>query len=458
MYGGGILARIAGLTETIFFGGMLLSGPREESRRTESGMRDADMRDAFDNAAVGLALLDADGNIIAANVALRAMFSRGESEIQGAAFNSLFYADGEVEEVLASTSYRGEGRLVRRDGESVPVEVRVSPLREGDARGVAVIEDITRQRRAEEAFVESEGRFRQLFENSVDALLIHDEAGRIVDCNVEAYRSLGYTREELLALSVKDIAEDVISEEEREARAGETSWQRAMSSLPGKPIGMHENRHRRKDGTTFPVEVALSSMNYGGRRMIFAAIRDITERKALEERLSYQAFHDSLTRLPNRALFMDRLEHALARGDRRGLGVAVLFLDLDNFKDVNDSFGHDTGDRLLVEIGDRLASCVRSADTVARLAGDEFTVLLEDVGSMQDAVLVVERIETVFREPVRLDARNLAVTASIGVVVEMSTGHSPQELLNYADTAMYRAKKAGKARYEIHGSGEPEGD
>lgn len=431
---------------------------------------ETDMRDAFDNAAVGLALLDAEGRITAANAALRTMLGCDAGEIQGVALNSLFHADGDVEEVIlafmpaggGSTHYRGEGRLVRGDGESVPVKVTVSPLREGDDRGVAVIEDITRQRRAEEAFAESEERFRQLFENSVDALFIHDEEGRIVDCNVEAYRSLGYTREELLALSVKDIAEDVISEEEREAMVGETPWQRAMSGRPGKPVGTHENRHRRRDGTTFPVEVALASMDYGGRRMIFAAVRDITERKAREERLSHQAFHDSLTGLPNRALFLDRLEHALARGQRREFGIAVLFLDLDNFKDVNDSFGHDAGDRLLVEIGGRLASCVRSADTVARLAGDEFTLLLEDVGEIQEAVRVAERIETVFEKPVRLDARELAVTASIGVVVETGSGRSPQQLLNDADTAMYRAKKAGRARYEIYdsiyGSDEPESD
>lgn len=432
----------------------MLSGPREELCRIET-----DMLDAFDNAAVGLALLDAERHVTVANTALRTMLGRDAGEIRGAALNSLFYADGDVEEgILASAPYRGEGSLARGDGESVPVRVTVSPLRESDNRRVAVIEDITRQRRAEEAFAESEGRFRQLFENSVDALLIHDEEGRIVDCNVEAYRSLGYTREELLALSMKDIAEDVVSGEEREAMSGETPWQRAMSGRPGKPVGTRENRHRRKDGTTFPVEVALSSMNYGGRRMILSAVRDITERKAREERLSHQAFHDSLTGLPNRALFMDRLEHALARGERRELGITILFLDLDDFKDVNDSFGHETGDRLLVEIGSRLASCVRSADTVARLAGDEFTLLLEDIAELREAVRVVERIETVFGNPVRIGARELAVTASIGVVVEMGSGRSPRELLNNADTAMYRAKNAGKARYEIYGSGEPESD
>ncbi|HEX2729613.1 MAG TPA: diguanylate cyclase, partial [Rubrobacteraceae bacterium] len=353
---------------------------------------------------------------------------------------------------------RGEGRLVRPAGESVFVKVAVSPVREGEDRGVAVIEDITRQRRAEEAFAESEGRFRQIFENSVDALLIHDEEGRIVDCNVEAYRSLGYTREELLTLSIRDIAEDVISDEEREAMTGETPWQRAMSGRSGAPVGTHENRHRRKDGTTFPVEVALASMDYGGRRMILAVVRDITERKAREELLSHQAFHDSLTGLPNRALFTDRLEHALARRERAEFGIAILFLDLDNFKDVNDTFGHETGDRLLVEIGGRLASCIRSSDTVARLAGDEFTVLLEDVAEIREAVRVIERIETVFRDPVRIDARDLTVTASIGVVLETGSGRSLQELLNDADTAMYRAKNAGKARYEIYGFDEPESD
>lgn len=422
------------------------------------------MRDAFESAAVGLALLDADGCVAEANASLRNMLGYDAREIRGLSLNAAFRADGGVREGLLSSMlagdghYRGEGRLGRKDGGDVLVKIEVSPLWEDGGRGVAVIEDITRARRVEEAFAESEVRFRQLFENSVDALLMHDEEGRILDCNVEACRSLGYTRAELLSLSVRDIAVDVMSEEQQEAVGEEAAWRRAMRGRPGAVVGTYENRHRRKDGTTFPVEVALASMDYEGRRVIFAAARDISERKALEERLTYQAFHDSLTGLPNRALFLDRLEQALARADRREFSIAVFFLDLDNFKDINDTFGHEVGDRLLAEVGSRLTSCVRAADTVARLAGDEFTVLLEELGNGDEAVRVVERIETIFQEPVTVNGRDLSVTASIGVVVDAQSGRSPRELLNDADIAMYRAKRAGKARYEIHVPGDSGSD
>jgi diguanylate cyclase (GGDEF)-like protein len=173
-------------------------------------------------------------------------------------------------------------------------------------------------------------------------------------------------------------------------------------------------------------------------------ITDVTERTALEERLEHQALHDSLTGLPNRRLFVDRLEQALRRIRRRKeIGLAVLFMDLDGFKVINDSLGHDTGDRLLAEVAERLRGCLRPEDTLTRFGGDEFTVLVEDVRASDDAAGVAERIVEELREPFTVDGRELYVAASIGVGLTSDGTKGSEELLREADTSMYRAKEEG---------------
>jgi diguanylate cyclase (GGDEF)-like protein len=185
---------------------------------------------------------------------------------------------------------------------------------------------------------------------------------------------------------------------------------------------------------------------------VVGTVQDITERKALEKQLEHQAFHDPLTDLPNRLLFMDRLEHALARTERREESIAVLFLDLDNFKLINDSFGHAAGDQLLLQVADRLDGCMRPQDTVARFGGDEFTILLEDGADVDEASLVAKRIIDELQAPFVLLGNDLFVTASIGIALSSRTSRRPnlvEDLLRDADTAMYRAKATGRANYAV---------
>src|SRR5829696_8967556 len=185
---------------------------------------------------------------------------------------------------------------------------------------------------------------------------------------------------------------------------------------------------------------------------VVGTVQDITERKALERQLQHQALHDPLTDLPNRLLFMDRLEHALARTERRGEPIAVLFMDLDNFKLINDSFGHAVGDQLLLQVAERLDSSMRPQDTVARFGGDEFTVLLEDRAEGVDATLVAKRIIEELRVPFALLGYELFVTASIGIALSSRTHGRPklmEDLLRDADAAMYRAKATSKASYAV---------
>jgi diguanylate cyclase (GGDEF)-like protein len=178
------------------------------------------------------------------------------------------------------------------------------------------------------------------------------------------------------------------------------------------------------------------------------SFRDVSERKQLEDRLAHQAFHDALTNLANQALFRDRVEHAVARVSRSGARLAILVLDLDNFKTVNDSIGHPAGDLLLVAAAERLVGCLRTADTAARLGGDEFAVLLEDAGDDADVVEVAERILAAFAEPFLIGSKELFSSISIGVAFH-AVGTGPYEFLSDADLAMYTAKRKGKARYEV---------
>lgn len=178
-------------------------------------------------------------------------------------------------------------------------------------------------------------------------------------------------------------------------------------------------------------------------------LEDVTERRVLEDRLSYLAFHDDLTGLPNRPLFLERLGHVLDRAGRMEGKVAVLFMDLDNFKHVNDSLGHRAGDQLLSEVAGRLQKVLRPEDTVARFGGDEFTVLLDEVSGSDDAVEVARRIASSLRAPFHLDGHEVFVTASIGIVLEDPRVESAEDLLRYADIAMYAGKESGKDRHEI---------
>jgi diguanylate cyclase (GGDEF)-like protein len=202
-------------------------------------------------------------------------------------------------------------------------------------------------------------------------------------------------------------------------------------------------RHWTNEDRRLVVQLALE-----GSLVVENAALRASEQQRLDE-LAHQAFHDSLTELPNRALFTDRLGLALARTNRRKASVAVLFLDLDDFKPINDRFGHDAGDRLLRAVAERVRACVRPEDTVARLGGDEFTVLLEDIVDVRYAIGVAERIEEALHEPFPIDGHEATVTASIGIAVSTGRVASADDLMRNSDQAMYEAKRKGRARHVL---------
>ncbi len=299
-----------------------------------------------------------------------------------------------------------------------------------------------------EALQESEELYQNLYDFAPDAYLTLAADGKIVSINQYGAAALGYSKQELM---YRDFA-SVVHEDDRDY------FHQLFTRIFQEKLAIAEVELRkvRKDGSVIweRQRSQLISDRDGEPVELRMICRDITERKQVEEQLRQNAFYDALTGLPNRVLFTERLEQAVGHTRRHKEDLfAVLFLDLDRFKVVNDSLGHLTGDRLLIEIASRLKLCLRQSDTVARLGGDEFTILLPDIEDSSDAIRVAERIKEELQLPFTLDANEVFTSASIGITLSTTGYDSAQDVLRDADIAMYRAKSQGAARYEIFNTG-----
>ena len=289
----------------------------------------------------------------------------------------------------------------------------------------------------------SEARFRSLVQNSSDVIFIVEADTTIRYTSPSAQRVLGVHAREL-------VGTKLINHVHTEDWARATHFFHGLLEAQGGVPSVSEWRLLRTDGPVIWTENTgtnlLREPTVGG---FVVNTRDISERRTLESQLNHQAFHDELTRLANRALFLNRVEHTVARVPRGKHPSAVLFLDLDDFKKVNDSLGHAVGDELLVATASRLTTCVRPGDTIARLGGDEFAVLLEDVDGMTDVVTVAERISTALSTSFQLGGRDVFIGVSIGIA-SLEMGDSPDEVLRNADLAMYFAKSRRKGQFAVY--------
>ncbi|MDY0269195.1 diguanylate cyclase domain-containing protein [Trichloromonas sp.] len=293
-----------------------------------------------------------------------------------------------------------------------------------------------------ESLRQSEERYRTLFECNADGLLIADMASRRVRfVNPMICTMLGYAEDELLGMTLEEIhpessLPEVIAEFEKVVAA-------ELYHFRDIPC-------RRKDGTVFFADINGTILHLDGIPCRLGIFRDVSERKRAEDRLKHQATHDELTGLANRTLLQDRLESAIHYAQRSGRMVGVLMLDLDRFKEINDSFGHDFGDRLLRAVAQRLTKTVREADTVSRLGGDEFVILLAELPDSQRVGMIAEKVLRHLTEPLSIDKREITLTASLGGSLYPQDGADGETLVRFADLAMYQAKRNGRNRFALY--------
>ncbi len=413
-------------------------------------------RAAFEQAPIGMALVSPEGRWLRVNDALCRMTGYRQDDLLGRMFTDITHPDDRQASVAARRKLvdgdqaikRLRKRYIRSDGSIAWGAVTSTMIRAKNGTplySVAHIEDVTAQVEADEELRLSEQRNRELVENARDAIYSADAAGNFLSVNQAAVDISGFSRDELLKMSFFDL---IASEDA--ARAAEV-LKRAFAGGDDEVVQL---RLTAKDGHSVFVEVSGRVIERDGEPIRVEGIaRDITERHVLQEQLAHQAFHDSLTGLPNRVLLLDRLSQALARSERGHGQVAVMLLDLDNFKLINDSLGHHAGDDLLVTIAPKLKQQMRGSDTVARLGGDEFAFVVETFSSERDLAAVAERVTGVFARPFPVEAGGLQrLSGSLGIALN-HPGENAEDLLRNADTAMYRAKQQRRGSFEFYDDG-----
>lgn len=354
------------------------------------------------------------------------------------------------------TPWQNEYRLKFADGTERWLYVNATPERESDGSTLwhGFVTDITEQKRAEIERHEVETRYQTIIQTSLDGFWIMGTDGRILEANDAYCRMIGYSRDELQQMSMTDL---------EMCESVEQTHQRIQTVIACG--GDHfESKHRHKDGHVLDVDISTMYHSGSAGGVLYAFMRDITDRKRMEEQIRQLAFYDPLTKLPNRRLLHDRLSLALATSKRNGCYGALLFLDLDNFKPLNDTYGHKVGDLLLIEAARRLQSSVRTIDTVSRFGGDEFVVIISQLEpsldkSVEQVRRIAEKIRTALSETYLLTGTRQDLTktliehhCTVSIGVEMFIDHVEklEDLMKWADAAMYHAKEAGRNQIRFY--------
>ncbi|MDY6785004.1 MAG: EAL domain-containing protein [Cyanobacteriota bacterium] len=379
-----------------------------------------------------IVIIDREGCIRFANPAAAQLFNRPLTTLMGyyLGWPSVNHEITEIE-------------ILQPTGKLIIAEMRVTATTwDKQEAYLASLRDITERKYAEEKLRESEEKYRQIVEMAAEGIWMLDRSHKTTFVNQQMAEMLGYEVDEMMGKSLFDFVHDT------ERRNAQTHIIRRQQGIEEK----YDFKFRCKDKSPLWTTVAARPLfNSEGRYSgALKMVADITDRKLAEAQLEHNAFYDSLTDLPNRTLFMERLARALYYARRNsGYPFAVLFLDIDNFKTINDSLGHVVGDRLLVEIARRLETCLRENDTLARLGGDEFTILLEETESLTAAIPIAQKIHDILKCPFKLEGRDVFTNASIGIAIGSKEYDTPEELLRDADAAMYQAKDSGKGHYAL---------
>ncbi len=337
-------------------------------------------------------------------------------------------------------------RIITKSGQEKWVIERGVPV--ADEQGEIVIEgfieDVTSQREMLEALEQAELRYRNIFEHASEGIFQTTPDGRYLAANPALARIYGYASPEALIANLDDIGRQLY------VRPSQRERFRQLMEQQGEVLNFESEIYRQDGSRIWISENAHIVRDASGKALYYeGTVQDISERRHYQEQLERQANHDMLTGLPNRILLGDRVEQGIARAARLGYYLTVVFIDLDNFKFINDSLGHGAGDKLLKEIADRLRHCVRNSDTVARLGGDEFVLLLNDHFRVSTVISQLRRVLNEIAQPVLLSGREFHIGASLGVALYPADGEDSASLLKHADVAMYAAKSRGRNNFQF---------
>jgi diguanylate cyclase (GGDEF)-like protein/PAS domain S-box-containing protein len=430
-----------------------------ERRATEVALRASEERFRLlvQNSPDAVIVIDALGLFTYASPQIEALLGYAPDALVGTSSLDLIHPDDAddaavaiataVEAAIVTPGETGNGvglRVRHANGSYVPVEVTGSSLLDDPVVGgiIVSVRDMRESIRIAATLEEIEIRFRQVFDHSPIGMTITGVDGRYAKVNAALCEMLGYSADELAGITMTDLAhpDDV-----------DTTVHHFEALLRGESRSCClEKRYRCRDGNYVWARVTVTAVTDAANKPLYfiAHVENVTERKQIEDRMAYDATHDALTGLPLRTLLLDHLELALAGARRHSTRVAVLFIDLDRFKHVNDSMGHAAGDELLTEVARRLRSAVREIDTPGRFGGDEFVVVCPDLADVRDVVMIAERIRQLLEEPFHIRGMPVFISASVGIAVADAETDAAT-LLGQADTAAYRAKDRGRNRYEI---------
>ncbi len=305
---------------------------------------------------------------------------------------------------------------------------------------------ITSLKRIKGELEKSQDELQAIITHVLDGIITISASGEIQEFNPAAEKIFEYSRSDVLNKNINMLIPELV--------ISKHCTPVDQSIQPDQECNVDKSRQEilafRKGGKPFPLELSFSGMELDEKRYFIGIVRDITERKRTEQQISHLAHHDYLTNLPNRILFLDRLHQDVLRAKRGGHKFAVLFLDLDEFKQINDKLGHDAGDKLLLEVAERLRKLIRTSDTVARIGGDEFTFVLNNIEKNENAAHLSKKIISVLSEPFHLRGQQCQIGASIGISIFPDDAVSPESLLIQADEAMYLAKQQGKNQWKFY--------
>lgn len=332
---------------------------------------------------------------------------------------------------------------LRRCTRWMGASVAPCPIISGRTNGfILAIREITERKQREEKFLQDAEKYRAVMQQNTECIILADiETRVIVEANQAMQRLLGYNLEEIPGLSLYDLVEP---EEE-------DIYHEILKVLEERYYFIGERRFRRKDGRAIDVEICANLIAYGNKKVLCVSARDISPRKLAEKQLAYTATHDPLTGLINRLLFYDKIAQELALARRRSQKLALLFIDLDRFKQINDTLGHGIGDQMLKSAGDRIKDLFPCGKTLARMGGDEYMCIFPDVGDTREALQKAEKILQEIRKPFDVDGHKLFISASIGISLYPDDGTNYDVLIKAADRALYYAKDRGRNNCQLYG-------